>query len=79
MSNQKPLVKFFEIEAFIISFIVSIASAAIRTQIIWRVGFSHNSSIIGALIAMAIAGFPINFAVDGSRYRFAETRLRVLL
>lgn len=58
MSNKKPHVKTFEIETFLVSFIVSVASAIICMQIISRIGFTPNTSIIGALIAMAIARLP---------------------
>ena len=52
-------VKAFEPETFLVSVIISILSAVICMQIIARIGTTPNTSVIGALMAMAIARVPI--------------------
>lgn len=52
-------VKAFEPETFLVSVIISILSAVICMQIIARIGTTPNTSVIGALMAMAIARIPI--------------------
>lgn len=78
VSNRKALVKIFEIEAFIISFIFSIASAVISMLAIGCVGVFPDTAIIGALIAIAIAMHLINSTQDSNRYAFAQARMGVL-
>jgi uncharacterized oligopeptide transporter (OPT) family protein len=53
-----PHVKALEPGTLILSLIVSAASAIICMQIISRIGFTPNTSIIGALIAMSLARLP---------------------
>ncbi len=53
-----PHVKALEKETLIVSIIVSAFSAVICMQIISRIGFTPNTSIIGALIAMTLARIP---------------------
>lgn len=57
--NQNPHVKAFEKETLFISVIMSVLSAAICMQIIARIGTTPNTSVIGALLAMALARIPI--------------------
>lgn len=52
-------VKAIEKETLLLSIVVSIASAIICMQIISRIGFTPNTSIIGALIAMMLARLPM--------------------
>ena len=52
-------VKAFEPETFVVSVIISILSAIICMQIIARIGTTPNTSVIGALMAMAIARIPL--------------------
>lgn len=60
MSEEKkvPHVKAFEGQTFIISVVVSVFSAVICMQIISRIGTTPNTSVIGALFAMALARIP---------------------
>lgn len=58
-NNQQYHVKALERETLLLSLIVSAASAIICMQIISRIGFSSNTSIIGALIAMMLARLPM--------------------
>ena len=57
--RMEPHVKALERETLLVSIIVSVLSAVICMQIIARIGITPNTSIIGALIAMAIARIPI--------------------
>ena len=54
-----PHIKALEGSTFILSVLVSAASAIICMQIISRIGFTPNTSIIGALIAMMLARIPM--------------------
>nr|WP_315099751.1 OPT/YSL family transporter [uncultured Fretibacterium sp.] len=54
-----PHIKTLEGNTFILSVLVSAASAIICMQIISRIGFTPNTSIIGALIAMMLARIPM--------------------
>ena len=56
--NNAPHVKALEGGTLLLSLIVSAASAIICMQIISRIGFTPNTSIIGALIAMSLARLP---------------------
>ncbi len=57
--NEKaPHVKALEKETILLSLTVSAASAVICMQIISRLGFTPNTSIIGAMIAMMLARLP---------------------
>ena len=58
MSKRKSHVKILELETFLVSVVVSVASAVICMQIIARIGFTPNTSVIGAMIAMAVARLP---------------------
>lgn len=63
MSEKKdgahaPHVKALEKETLVVSIVVSVFSAIICMQIISRIGFTPNTSIIGALIAMTLARIP---------------------
>ena len=60
MSEEKkvPHVKAFEGQTFVISVLVSVFSAVICMQIISRIGTTPNTSVIGALFAMALARIP---------------------
>ena len=60
MSEEKKFlhVKAFEGQTFIISVLVSVFSAVICMQIISRIGTTPNTSVIGALFAMALARIP---------------------
>lgn len=60
MSENKSVqhVKAFEGETFFLSVIVSLFSAVICMQIISRIGTTPNTSVIGALFAMALARIP---------------------
>jgi uncharacterized oligopeptide transporter (OPT) family protein len=51
-------VKALEFETLFFSIAVSVGSAIICMQIISRIGFTPNTSIIGALLAMAMARLP---------------------
>ncbi|MDR2527996.1 MAG: OPT/YSL family transporter [Synergistaceae bacterium] len=53
-----PHVKALETKTLFFSLVVSAASAIICMQIISRIGFTPNTSIIGALLAMAAARLP---------------------
>lgn len=55
---KEPHVKAFERGTLLLSLAVSAASAIICMQIISRIGFTPNTSIIGALIAMSLARMP---------------------
>ncbi len=55
----EPHVKALERETLLVSVIVSALSAVICMQIIARIGITPNTSIIGALLAMAMARIPI--------------------
>ena len=57
--RMEPHVKALERETLLVSIIVSVLSAVICMQIIARIGITPNTSIIGALLAMAIARIPI--------------------
>ena len=57
--RMEPHVKALERETLLVSVIVSVLSAVICMQIIARIGITPNTSIIGALLAMAIARIPI--------------------
>ncbi len=57
-AKRAPHVKTFEKETFFLSVLVSVFSAIICMQIISRIGFTPNTSIIGALIAMTLARIP---------------------
>lgn len=60
MADKKPEnVRAFEPETFAVSVIISILSAIICMQIIARIGTTPNTSVIGALMAMAIARIPL--------------------
>ena len=60
MAEKKPEnVRAFEPETFVVSVIISILSAIICMQIIARIGTTPNTSVIGALMAMAIARIPL--------------------
>ena len=54
-------VKALEPGTLLLSILVSVASAAICMQIISRIGFTPNTSIIGALIAMSVARLPFAY------------------
>lgn len=54
-----PHVKALEGGTLLLSVLVSAASAVICMQIISRIGFTPNTSIIGALIAMSLARLPM--------------------
>jgi uncharacterized oligopeptide transporter (OPT) family protein len=56
---MEPHVKALERETLLVSVIVSVLSAVICMQIIARIGITPNTSIIGALLAMAMARIPI--------------------
>ena len=56
--RMEPHVKALERETLLVSVIVSVLSAVICMQIIARIGITPNTSIIGALLAMAIARLP---------------------
>lgn len=58
MEKRKFHVKALEPETLFLSLLVSAASAIICMQIISRIGFTPNTSIIGALIAMSLARIP---------------------
>jgi uncharacterized oligopeptide transporter (OPT) family protein len=57
-TTTAPHVKALEPGTLILSLIVSAASAIICMQLISRLGFTPNTSIIGALIAMSLARLP---------------------
>lgn len=57
--RMEPHVKALERETLLVSVIVSVLSAVICMQIIARIGITPNTSIIGALLAMAMARIPI--------------------
>lgn len=57
-AHHEPHVKALEGGTLLLSLIVSAASAIICMQIISRIGFTPNTSIIGALIAMSLARMP---------------------
>jgi uncharacterized oligopeptide transporter (OPT) family protein len=52
-------VKALEGKTLILSIVVSVLSAIVCMQIISRIGFTPNTSVIGALIAMSIARIPL--------------------
>jgi uncharacterized oligopeptide transporter (OPT) family protein len=56
--TSAPHVKALELETLFFSLLVSAGSAIICMQIISRLGFTPNTSIIGALLAMAVARLP---------------------
>ncbi len=58
-SKGRPHVRALEGETLLLSVLVSVASAVICMQIISRIGFTPNTSIIGALIAMMLARLPM--------------------
>ena len=63
MEQQKhtqPHVKALEPSTLILSIAMSVISAMICMQIIAKLGFSANTSIIGALLAMSLARIPIS-------------------
>ena len=64
MSNPGKHVKALEPRTLILSLFVSVLSAIVCMQIISRIGISANTSIIGALIAMALARIPFSFFKD---------------
>lgn len=57
---KAPHVKALEGGTLLLSLIASAASAIICMQIISRIGFTPNTSIIGALIAMSLARMPFS-------------------
>ena len=61
MAEEKKTahVKALEPETLIISLIMSALSAVICIQILAKIGFSANTSIIGALLAMTLARVPL--------------------
>lgn len=59
MNEVKKHARALEAETLLLSLVVSVASAIICMQIISRIGFTPNTSIIGALIAMALARLPM--------------------
>lgn len=59
MGKRKEHVKALEGKTLLLSLLVSVASAVICMQIISRIGFTPNTSIIGALIAMMLARIPM--------------------
>lgn len=69
VSGQKERVRAFEAPTFVLGMILSILSAIICMQIISKVGVTPNTSIIGAIIAMVIARFPVKAF---SRFRSLE-------
>lgn len=62
MSEEKkaPHVKAFEGNTFIVSILMSVFAAIICMQIIARIGTTPNTSVIGALFAMALARMPFS-------------------
>ena len=56
---HEPHVKALERETLLVSVFVSVLSAVICMQIIARIGITPNTSVIGALLAMAIARIPL--------------------
>lgn len=56
---HEPHVKALERETLLVSVVVSVLSAVICMQIIARIGITPNTSVIGALLAMAIARIPL--------------------
>lgn len=64
MVERKEHVKALEIKTLLLSLIVSVLSAIICMQIISRIGFTPNTSIIGALIAMTLARIPIKSMME---------------
>lgn len=61
IKNTDLHVKALDPTTLLVSIIVSIASAVICMQIISRIGFTPNTSIIGALIAMSLARLPFAY------------------
>lgn len=59
MEKRKEHVKALETGTLLLSLGVSVFSAIICMQIISRIGFTPNTSIIGALIAMMLARLPM--------------------
>lgn len=57
--NKIVHVKALEPETLLISLIMSALSAVICIQILAKIGFSANTSIIGALLAMSLARVPL--------------------
>ncbi len=57
--THEPHVKALERETLLVSVFVSVLSAVICMQIIARIGITPNTSVIGALLAMAIARIPL--------------------
>jgi uncharacterized oligopeptide transporter (OPT) family protein len=57
-ATTEPHVKALEPGTLLLSILVSAASAIICMQLISRLGFTPNTSIIGALIAMSLARLP---------------------
>lgn len=64
MVERKEHVKALEIKTLFLSLIVSALSAIICMQIISRIGFTPNTSILGALIAMTLARIPIKSMME---------------
>ena len=64
MVERKEHVKALEIKTLFLSILVSALSAIICMQIISRIGFTPNTSIIGALIAMTLARIPIKSMME---------------
>ena len=64
MVERKEHVKALEIKTLLLSLIVSALSAIICMQIISRIGFTPNTSILGALIAMTLARIPIKSMME---------------
>ncbi|MDY3007269.1 OPT/YSL family transporter [Anaerococcus porci] len=58
---KKQRISAFEPKVFILGIILSVFSAIICMQIIAKVGFTPNTSIIGAIVAMVLAKIPLQY------------------
>ena len=59
--SGKRHVKTLEPATFLLSFIVSVASAVISMQVLVKTGFGAQTSILGAIIAMALSRIPFAY------------------